>query len=43
VLFDRVKVERIHGETDTPASSFSDYKISIDKADLKDVTIDEKF
>ena len=43
VLFDRVKVERIHGETDTPASSFSDYKISVDKADLKDVTIDEKF
>lgn len=43
VLFDRVKVERINGEKDTPASSFSDYKISIDKADLKDVTIDEKF
>ncbi|MEI6067551.1 MAG: type I-C CRISPR-associated protein Cas7/Csd2 [Methylococcaceae bacterium] len=43
VLFDRVKVERIHGETDTPASSFNDYKISIDKTDLKDVTIDEKF
>lgn len=43
VLFDRVKIERIHGETDTPASSFSDYKISVDKADLKDVTIDEKF
>ena len=42
-LFDRVKVERIHGETDTPASSFSDYKISVDKADLKDVAIDEKF
>ena len=43
VLFDRVKVERIQGETDTPASSFSDYKISIDKADLKGVTIDERF
>lgn len=43
VLFDRVKVERINGEKDTPASSFSDYKISVDKADLKDVTIDEKF
>jgi CRISPR-associated protein Csd2 len=42
-LFNRVKVERIHGETDTPASSFSDYKISVDKADLKDVNIDEKF
>ena len=43
VLFDRVKVERINGEKDTPASSFSDYKISIDKTDLKNVTIDEKF
>ncbi|MGZ4956269.1 MAG: type I-C CRISPR-associated protein Cas7/Csd2 [Methylobacter sp.] len=42
-LFDRVKVERINGEKDTPASSFSDYKISIDNADLKDVAIDEKF
>lgn len=42
-LFERVKVERINGETDTPASSFSDYKISIDKSDLKDVTVDEKF
>lgn len=43
VLFDRVKVERINGEKDTPASSFNDYKISVDKADLKDVVIDEKF
>lgn len=43
VLFDHVKVERINGEIDTPASSFSDYKISVDKADLKDVTVDEKF
>ncbi|NOS76093.1 MAG: type I-C CRISPR-associated protein Cas7/Csd2 [Methyloglobulus sp.] len=43
ILFDRVKVERIHGETDTPASSFRDYKITVDNGDLKDVTIDEKF
>ncbi|WP_370691448.1 type I-C CRISPR-associated protein Cas7/Csd2 [Methylicorpusculum sp.] len=43
VLFDRVKVERINGEKDTPASSFNDYKISVDKADIKDVVIDEKF
>lgn len=42
-LFDRVKVERINGEKDTPASSFGDYKISVDSTDLKDVTIDEKF
>jgi CRISPR-associated protein Csd2 len=45
VLFERVKVERINGEKDTPASSFSDYKISIDETDLKDkgVEIDQKF
>ncbi|NJA05006.1 type I-C CRISPR-associated protein Cas7/Csd2 [Methylococcaceae bacterium WWC4] len=42
-LFERVKVERINGENDTPASSFSDYKISIDKTDLKDVTVEERF
>lgn len=42
-LFDRVKVERINGEIDTPASCFSDYKISVDKADLNGVTINEKF
>jgi len=42
-LFSRVKVERIHGETDTPASSYSDYKVSIDDNDLKGVSIDEKF
>lgn len=42
-LFDRVRVERINGEKDTPASSFTDYKISIDKSDLINVTIDEKF
>lgn len=42
-LFERVKVERINGEKDTPASSFSDYEISIDKTNLQGVTIDEKF
>lgn len=42
-LFERVTVDRINGEKDTPASSFSDYKISIDTTDLKDVTVDEKF
>ena len=44
-LFERVKVDRINGEKDTPASSFSDYKISIDKTGLneKGVTVDEKF
>lgn len=45
VLFDRVKVERINGEKDTPAASFSDYVISIDKSGLEalGVVVEEKF
>lgn len=45
VLFDRVKVERIQGEKDTPAASFSDYKISVDVngLDALGVTVEEKF
>lgn len=45
VLFDRVKVERIQGEKDTPAASFSDYKISVDTSglDALGVTVEEKF
>lgn len=45
VLFDRVKVERIQGEKDTPAASFSDYKISVDAngLDALGVTVEEKF
>lgn len=45
VLFDRVKVERIQGEKDTPAASFSDYKISVDASglDTLGVTVEEKF
>lgn len=45
VLFDRVKVERIQGEKDTPASSFSNYKISVDMSglDALGVTVEEKF
>lgn len=35
-LFDTVKVQRIKGETNTPADGFDDYQISIDgKADLQ--------
>lgn len=33
-LFDTVKIERIDGESDTPARSFSDYEISIDAESL---------
>lgn len=44
-LFDRVKVERVNGETDTPANSFSDYVISVEKAGLEalGVSVEEKF
>lgn len=31
VLFDSVKVERSEGEADTPARSFSDYQVTVDK------------
>lgn len=31
VLFDIVKVERTEGEADTPARSFSDYRVTLDK------------
>lgn len=44
-LFDRVKVERVNGEKDTPANSFSDYVISVEKAGLEalGVSVEEKF
>lgn len=44
-LFDRVKVERKNGEKDTPANSFDDYVITIDKSglDAQGVNIEEKF
>tara|TARA_R110000796_G_scaffold4300_3_gene16701 strand:+ start:19909 stop:20802 length:894 start_codon:yes stop_codon:yes gene_type:complete len=31
LLFDTVKVERVEGEADTPARSFTDYRVSIDR------------
>ena len=34
-LFDRVTVERIHGESDSPAAQFSDYAIKVDGEVLK--------
>lgn len=44
-LFDRVKVERVQGEKDTPASGFSDYTISVDTLGLEGlgVTVETKF
>lgn len=40
-LFDAVKVERIHGESGTPAAAFSDYRITIDKQGLNGVEVIE--
>lgn len=41
-LFDLVKVQRVEGEADTPARSFADYEISIDRDGLPTgVTIEE--
>ncbi|MGH8174761.1 MAG: type I-C CRISPR-associated protein Cas7/Csd2 [Steroidobacter sp.] len=34
VLFGKVTVERINGENDTPARSFSDYRVSLDRETL---------
>lgn len=42
-LFDLVKVERVDGETDTPARGFGDYKIVVDAETLPEgVAIEEK-
>lgn len=45
VLFDRVKVERVNGEQDTPANSFADYRITVDANGLEalGVAVEEKF
>lgn len=40
-LFDAVKVERIHGESGTPAAAFSDYAISVHKDGLSGVSVEE--
>ncbi|ANF56278.1 type I-C CRISPR-associated protein Cas7/Csd2 [Halotalea alkalilenta] len=34
ILFDSVKVERVEGETDTPARHYSDYRVAIDAESL---------
>jgi len=44
LLFDKVGVERIDGRSDTPARSFADYRIRIDRDGLPDgVTVTEMF
>ena len=40
-LFDAVKVERVNGESGTPASSFGDYKISVVSDGLNSVSVEE--
>lgn len=40
-LFDAVKVERVNGESGTPASAFGDYSISVHTDGLDDVTVQE--
>lgn len=40
-LFEAVKVERIHGESGTPAAAFSDYAINVNLDGLKGVTVEE--
>ena len=40
-LFDAVKVERVNGESGTPASSFGDYNISVVSDDLNGVSVEE--
>jgi len=40
-LFDAVKVERINGESDTPASGFGDYNISVVSDGLNGVSVEE--
>ena len=40
-LFDAVKVERVNGESGTPASGFGDYKISVVSDDLNGVSVEE--
>ena len=42
VLFDTVKVARVHGETDLPARSFGDYQVTINRESLpKGVSVRE--
>lgn len=40
-LFERIEAKRVKGESGTPASSFGDYDISINKEGLSGVTVEE--
>ncbi|MCB1920413.1 MAG: type I-C CRISPR-associated protein Cas7/Csd2 [Candidatus Competibacteraceae bacterium] len=42
-LFERVQVQRVAGEQDTPARSFRDYQVSVDRENLPEgITIEER-
>lgn len=40
-LFERVSVERVNGESGTPAQSFADYQIHVNQENLERVTVEE--
>ena len=40
-LFERVTVDRVQGESGSPAAAFSDYRININREGLQGVTIEE--
>jgi conserved hypothetical protein len=40
-LFERVTVERVQGESGSPAAAFSDYRINVDRETLQGITIEE--
>lgn len=40
-LFEHVSVERVNGESGTPAQSFADYQIHVNKENLERVTVEE--
>ncbi len=40
-LFERVTVERVQGESGSPAAAFSDYRINVDHEALQGITIEE--
>lgn len=42
-LFERVSVERVQGESGSPANSFADYRIQVNSESLTDISVIEAF
>lgn len=40
-LFERVQINRIHGESGSPASAYSDYQVQVDEAGLEGVQVEK--